>query len=97
MKGVGRWLRWTLALSCLLTALVLVTWRQSRALEVLERLDGLRTEVSLAEAEIEELERSIQLLESRLRVVPAAQARLGMRLPAATEQVILSLSAEPQP
>lgn len=95
MRGVGRWLRWTLALSCLLTALVLVTWRQSRALEVLARLDGLRKEVSLAEAEIVELERTIQVLESRLRVVPAAQARLGMRLPAATEQVILS--AEPQP
>jgi cell division protein FtsL len=95
MRGVGGWLRWTLALSCLLTALVLVTWRQSRALEVLARLDGLRTDVSLVEAEIVELERSIQLLESRLRVVPAAQAQLGMRLPAATEQVILS--GEPQP
>ena len=45
--------------------------------------------MSLAEAEIVELERAIQVLESRVVVVPLAIDRLGMHLPAASEQVIL--------
>ena len=90
MKGLGGLLRWTFTLSVLLGALVFLTWRQSRALEVLAQLDEIGRELSLAEAEIVDLERDIQVLESRVRVVPAATERLGMRLPAASEQVILS-------
>jgi cell division protein FtsL len=90
MNGLGELVRWTLTLSALLGALVFLTWRQSRALEVLTQLDEIGREVSLAEAEIVDLERDIQVLESRVRVVPAATERLGMRLPAASEQVILS-------
>jgi len=89
VKGLGGLLRWTFTLSVLLGALVFLTWRQSRALEVLTQLDEIGRELSLVEAEIIDLERDIQVLESRVEVVPAATERLGMRLPAASEQVIL--------
>jgi cell division protein FtsL len=89
MKGLGGLLRWTFTLSVLLGALVFLTWRQSRALEVLAQLDEIGRELSLAEAEIVDLERDIQVLESRVHVVPTATEQLGMRLPAASEQVIL--------
>lgn len=78
-----------LALAALLAALLLVTWRQSRALEALAELEAARTERVLAEAQKEELERRIQYLESRSRVVRDAGERLGMRKPAASEIVYL--------
>ncbi len=89
MKGLGGLLRWTFTLSALVGALVFLTWRQSRALEVLTQLDEISREISLTEAEIVDLERSIQVLESRARVVRDATESLGMRLPAASEQVLL--------
>jgi hypothetical protein len=89
MKGLGGLLRWTFTFSVLLGALVFLTWRQSRALEVLTQLDEIGRELSLAEAEIIDLERDIQYLESRASVVPTATELLGMRLPAASEQVLL--------
>lgn len=70
-------------------SLGLVTWRQSRALEVHTELDELRRQVSVAQAEQIELERSIQVLLSRTRVAPVAMDRLGMHMPDASEQVIL--------
>lgn len=74
----------------LLGALGLVTWRQSRALEALYELETLRREVSVAQAERVELERDIQFLMSRGRVVPAARDELGMYPPATSELVLLS-------
>ena len=75
-------------------SLGLVTWRQSRAFEAHGELDELRRQVSVAVAERIELERSIQVLESRTRVVPAATDRLGMHMPGASEQIILASGPE---
>jgi cell division protein FtsL len=74
----------------LLSSLVLVAWRQSRALEALAELDEVRRERALAESERAELERRIESLESRARVVPAARTRLGLRTPEAGEIVLLA-------
>jgi cell division protein FtsL len=81
--------RAALTFALLVCSLGFVTWRQSRALEVNRELDELRRQVSVARAEQVELERDIQALRSRSRVVPEARA-LGMRTPAADEQVILT-------
>jgi cell division protein FtsL len=74
----------------LLSSLVLVAWRQGRAMEALAALDEARRERVLAEAARDELERGIESLESRARVVPAARGRLGMRTPEAGEIVLLA-------
>lgn len=81
------------AVVVLLASLGLVTWRQSRSLQVLARLDDVRQEISVSRAERAELERTIQRLESRAYVVPAAKARLGMHTPGASELVILPTEA----
>ncbi len=70
-------------------SLGLVTWRQSRAFEAHVQLDELRRQVSVADGERVELERTIQVLVSRTRIVPEAIDRLGMHLPDGSEQVIL--------
>jgi cell division protein FtsL len=79
-----------LAVAALLVALSLVTWRQARAREALVELDQIRREISLVQADNGELDRRIQHLESRGRVVPAARDRLGMVLPASGEMVLLT-------
>ena len=66
-----------------------VTWRQSRALETQKRLDNLRQEVSVSEAERVRVEQRIQVLESRQIVVPKAREILGMHTPAGNELVLL--------
>jgi len=73
----------------LLGALGFVVWRQTRALEGLADLSQVRTEQGLALDERADLERLIQVLESRTRVVPEARRLLGMRTPNASEIVIL--------
>ena len=78
-----------LAMISLLLALSLVTWRQARSLDALAQLDRIEREISLLEAEKEELERTIQSLESRGHVVPTAREELGMRTPTAEEIVFL--------
>jgi cell division protein FtsL len=85
-----------LALAILLVALGSVTWRQSRALEVLRDLEGVRRASSEARAERIDFERAIQVLESRSRVVPAARSRLGMHTPSAVELVILPGESSPR-
>jgi hypothetical protein len=81
--------RATVTLAVLLGALAFVTWRQSRTFEALEALEELRRRTSIAAAERVELERTIQFLESRARVVPEARRRLDMHLPDANELVFL--------
>ena len=81
--------RAALTFALLVCSLGFVTWRQSRSLEVNRELDRLRREVSVAQAEQVELERRIQALRSRSRIVAEAR-ELGMRTPAAVEQVILT-------
>ena len=73
----------------LLGSLGFVVWRQARALEGLVDLAQVRTELGLAIDERVDLERHIQVLESRARVVPEARHLLGMRTPNASEIVIL--------
>lgn len=70
----------TLGVALLLGSLSLVMWRQARAMETLAEVDALQREQALARAEGEELRRRIQVLESRGRVVPAANSRLGMEI-----------------
>jgi cell division protein FtsL len=94
MMGRGL-LRTVFGAVILLGALALVPWRQSRALEVQMHLAQLRSQMSVAVAEHADLERNIQFLESRARVVPAARDRLGMHTPAGTELVILPGDAKP--
>lgn len=78
-----------LAVALLLASLSLVTWRQARALEALAELDVLQRQISLVEADRAELQRRIQVLESRSRVVQDARERLNMRTPRAEEIVLL--------
>ncbi len=79
-----------LAFAALLASLSLVAWRQARALESLERLDTARRELTLSRAELADLESRVRILESRGRVVPEARERLGMRMPHASQIVILA-------
>lgn len=79
-----------LATAALLASLSLVAWRQARALETLEILDGLQRELALGQAEMADLSSRIRILESRGRIVPEARDELGMRIPEASEIVILA-------
>ena len=83
-----------LGFSGLLSALSLVTWRQSRAFEALAELDRLERSLSLAESERTDLLRRIQGLDSRTRISSVAQERLGMHRPDASEMVLLSGRAQ---
>lgn len=89
MSRVPDVVRVSMAVVTLLGSLSLVTWRQSRALETLARLDELQHQTSLAGAERVQLDGAIQALESRVRVVPAARDRLGMHLAVTEEMVFL--------
>jgi len=82
-------IRAAVAVATLMGALVLVSWRQSRALEALADLDDASRLVSVNEAERMDLARTIQVMESRAQVVPRAREELGMHTPDATELVIL--------
>jgi cell division protein FtsB len=81
--------RAAVTLTVLLGSMGYVTWRQSRALETLTEWDELRRNTAVARAEVVELEREIQVLTSRARVVPEARERLGMHTPDGSELVIL--------
>ena len=81
--------RVAITLAVLMCSLGLVTWRQSRALEANRALDDLRRHVAVARAERVEIDRGIQTLRRRVRIVMEAEA-LGMHTPDATEQVFLS-------
>ena len=95
MIELGPFMRAGFAVVALLGSLAMVTWRQSRAFEELGRLDEVRRRTSVAEAERVELERSIQVLESRGRVVPLARERLGMHTATTAEMVILPGELKP--
>jgi cell division protein FtsL len=84
-------IRTALLFATLLASLTLVVWRQSRALEVLRRLDEARRERVVEEAQRSALLRRVEQLESRARVSEEARDRFGMRLPEGDEIVILPL------
>ena len=79
-----------LAAAAFLGSLSLVAWRQGRALELLGDLDQVSREYDMGGAERDELQRRVRFLESRGHVVPEAKERMGMRMPAASEIVILA-------
>ncbi|RMH22348.1 MAG: hypothetical protein D6701_01400 [Gemmatimonadetes bacterium] len=85
--------QWALTLACLLGSLVLVAWRQARALEAHAELDRLTRQISLARTELGDLARSVQYLEGRGRVLREAGERLGMRMPATDEMLFLTRDA----
>lgn len=87
-RGTGA-IRMGMALALLFASLSLVVWRQSRALEELRALDGARSTRAVLQAERSALQREIQQLESRSRIVAVSGERLGLRVPAASEIVIL--------
>ncbi len=95
MNRVGTPVRVALSVAAFLASLSLVAWRQGRAFDVMTQLDEVREENSLAVAERAELERSVQWLRSRARVVPDARERLGMEVADAAQLVILDLEATP--
>lgn len=82
------------AFALLFTSLSLVVWRQSRALEELRGLDEARSTRAVLQAERSELQREIQSLESRSRIIVAG-ARLKLRVPSAAEIVILRAPDQP--
>lgn len=85
--------RAAITFAVLMVSLGLVTWRQSRALEANRTLDDLRRHVLVARAERVEIDRGIQTLRRRVRIVMEAEA-LGMHIPDATEQIFLSAAGE---
>lgn len=91
-RGAGA-IRMGIACVLLFSALSMVVYRQSRALEELRALDAARAERALLQAERSELQRTIQRLESRTYVVAAAGERLGLRVPAGDEIVFLRAPA----
>ena len=97
MRSHAGVIRLALAFTALLASMSLVVWRQSRALEVLRALDAARTARAIAEAERSELNRKIEFLESRSRVVEEAEKRLGMHVPSSDEMVFLPLNELPTP
>jgi cell division protein FtsL len=77
----------------LLAALSLVTWRQSRGIEMEAALRALESERAIAEAERVTLTAQIEELRSRARVVRVATERLGMKLPADSDIVFLQVQS----
>jgi cell division protein FtsL len=88
MRGPGT-IRVALTFAALLASLGGVIWRQSRSLEVLRELDGMRRARAAVESERAQLAASIQRLESRSRIREIAQERYGMRVPSADEIIVL--------
>lgn len=84
-------LRVALAFVALLGSLTFVVWRQARAYELLREFDALRSARAIEEAERSDLGRRIVHLESRARVVAAAETRLGMKVPNMAELVMFRL------
>jgi cell division protein FtsL len=91
-RGAARRRRWPRVvgwMTLLLSALVLVTWRQTRGLSLERELRETETEHAIAEAEAVELVKQVEELRSRARIVRVARERLGMHLPGDAEIVFL--------
>jgi len=73
----------------ILGALLVVTWRQTKGLELEAGLRTLETQRELLEAERMNHLRKIRELQSRARVVQVARDRLGMRLAVGDEIIFL--------
>jgi cell division protein FtsL len=78
----------------LLMALAVVTWRQTEGVAREQALRDVQAERTIVEAERMELERRIQALTTRARIVRVARERLGMHLPSDGEILLLPLVAD---
>jgi cell division protein FtsL len=85
-RGVLRLVGW---LFLLLASLAVVAWRQTEGFAREQALREVQTEREIAEAERVALERRVQALTARARIVRVARERLGMRLPSDGEIVLL--------
>lgn len=94
-RGAGA-IRTGVSFALLFASLSMVVWRQSRALEELSSLDRARAERAQLQAEWSALQREIQYLESRSRVVEVAAERLAMRVPTHSE-IVLLIAPVPEP
>lgn len=80
-------------LGLLLAALSVVTWRQSRGVEMEAALRAVESQRALAEAERVTHTARIEELRSRARVVSVARERLGMKVPDDGDIVFLQVQA----
>jgi hypothetical protein len=83
-------------LVALLAALWLVIARQTAALNAARALNDLREERASLEGRRADLERRVRSAQSRAVLLPKAQ-KLGLRLPADTEIILIPTPAEPRP
>ncbi len=79
-----------LAVAAFLASLSLVSWRQRQALDTMRTLETLQEETALEVGARDELQARIRHLESRGRVVPEAEARLGMHTALDSESFLLA-------
>lgn len=84
-------LGWLVVLLC---SLAVVTWRQTQGVMRENALRDLRAERAIVDAERMELERRIQALTTRTRVLRVARERLGMSLPSDGEIILLPIAAD---
>lgn len=77
----------------LLAALSLVTWRQSRGVEMEIALRAIEIERGIAEAERVTVTAQVEELRSRARVLRVGRERLGMRLPEDQDIVFLRVGS----
>ncbi|MGH7521985.1 MAG: hypothetical protein ACREMI_11985 [Gemmatimonadales bacterium] len=83
-------------LVALLAALWMVIARQTAALNSARALNDRREERASLEGRRAELERRIRTAQSRAVLLPRAQ-KLGLRLPADTEIILIPSQSEPAP
>lgn len=86
--GVAGWL------ALLLVSLSVVTWRQTRGVEMEQALRETETERGIAEAERVASARRVEELRSRSRIVRVARERLGMHLPEDHEIVFVAVGGD---
>lgn len=89
--GARGTIRLVLAFATLLASLTIVVWRQGRALEALRELDRARSARAIAESERSAALARLQHLESRARILDVATRRLGLRVPAASDEIVILL------
>lgn len=87
--------RRAVALGLLLFVLVasVVIWRRSRGIVQARTVVELERRARQLVAERARLEREIRIASSRARLVPIAERRLGMRMPADSEIISLARTA----
>jgi len=94
-RRVPGWIRSVGWLALILASLFMVTWRQTRGLELERALRDLETRKAAARTEVVDRGRSIATLRSRARIVRVAGERLGMHLAVGDEIVFLPAVAAP--